>query len=111
MSQSNTDKHTPDPLDIELTRAMANNLLAIARIIGPRTRFGPMLSEYGAAETWRRLRQGETSGFTALWRAGRLDLTIEALVVDNPRFHTLFTADELDEMRADLREHGYEPKP
>lgn len=95
-------------LDRDLTRAMARNLKVIAKLIGPRTRFGPMLAEFGAVETWKRLRQGETSGFSDLWRIGRLDLSLEALVTDNPTYHALFTPADLAEMRQALGDHGYE---
>ncbi len=46
------------------------------------TVFPRMLYDHGGLETVRRLlaERGVSEGFTALWQAGRLDLTIEAQV-------------------------------
>ncbi|EXG79598.1 GmrSD restriction endonuclease domain-containing protein [Cryptosporangium arvum] len=67
-----------------------------------------MLAEDGAVETARRLLASATvsTGFTALWNKGRLDLTVEALVLD-PRFAGLFTTDELDIARTRLAQFDY----
>ena len=94
-------------LESELTAAMRRNLREMTPLIGPRTRFTPMLNEYGAVETWRRLKGDPTVGFTALWEAGRLDLSLEALVVEHPKYHALFRGDEIAEMRAALKHLGY----
>ena len=58
------------------------------------TRFLTMLAEHGGVETARRLVTASTpsDGFTALWEKGRLDLTVEALVLD-PAYHDLFDED------------------
>jgi hypothetical protein len=40
-----------------------------------------------------------SEGYTHLYERGRLDLTVEALIVDNPRWHTLFTKEELEKAR------------
>lgn len=53
----------------------------------------------------------QSDGFTALHTAGRLDLTVEAVVLENAQWHTLFTADELNKARHRLRQNGYDPKP
>jgi len=42
-----------------------------------------------------------------LWELGRLDLTIEAFVYDNPRFWVLFDAQTLTRCENRLREVGY----
>ena len=57
-----------------------------------------MLSEHGPRETARRLvPDGSLNhlpyGFTRLWELGRLDLTLEAFIHDNPQFHPLFDPD------------------
>lgn len=49
-------------------------------------------------------------GYTSLFERGRLDLTVEARVVENPRFYPLFTAPELERAHRRLREFGYAPK-
>lgn len=48
------------------------------------TRFLNMISEYGGYETACRLIAGrdDVSGFTELWAVGRLDLSMEYLVVN-----------------------------
>lgn len=48
------------------------------------TRFLQMISEYGGYETACRLIAGrdDVSGFTELWEVGRLDLSMEYLVVN-----------------------------
>ena len=102
-----TDSNQHQDVAAELTAAMRQNIQDMAPMIGPRTRFTPMLNEYGAVEAWRRLKSGSTTGFTALWEAGRLDLSLEALVLENAKYRTLFRDDELAEMRDALHEHGY----
>ncbi len=52
----------------------------------------------------------QSDGFTALYLAGRLDLTVEALVVENPEWHALFTSDELAKAKRRLSLNGYTPK-
>jgi hypothetical protein len=51
-----------------------------------------------------------SSGYTALWERGRLDLTVEAMILETPRYHQLFTEDEIRICRRRLDEYGYEPK-
>lgn len=69
-----------------------------------------MLAEDGGVETARRLLASATvsTGFTSLWNRGRLDLTVEALVLE-PRFAGLFTPDELDIARGRLGQFDYVP--
>ena len=57
--------------------------------------FVRMLEEHGAVGAARRLlRQEQVSeGFSRLWEEGRLDLTLEAIVLQ-PQFEGLFTASE-----------------
>ncbi len=59
------------------------------------TRFLQMLSEHGVVETAHQLllASGVSDGFTALWKAGRLDLSVEYHVLLE-EFHELFTEDE-----------------
>jgi hypothetical protein len=70
-----------------------------------------MLHEYRGLETARRLIHSSavSSGYTALWERGRLDLTIEALVTEDERWHELFSEEELDRCRRRLGEYGYRP--
>jgi hypothetical protein len=75
------------------------------------TRFFQMLEDRGALETARVLINSSTpsDGFTALWEAGRLDLTVEAHALD-PQFERLFTADERRIAADRLRQYGFRPQ-
>lgn len=48
-----------------------------------------------------------SSGYAALWERGRLDLTVEAVVHDNPKWHPLFDASELEKARKRLEKYRY----
>lgn len=67
-----------------------------------------MISTHGGVGTARRLLASShiSDGFTALWEAHRLDLTVEALVL-RPAFRELFTEAELDIARNRLGQFGY----
>jgi hypothetical protein len=67
-----------------------------------------MLSDYGGLGTAKRLLATTdiSTGFTALYERGRLDLTVEALVVQ-PQFANLFTAQEIEIARQRLDQLGY----
>ncbi len=71
-----------------------------------------MLHRHGGLGTAKQLINSTTvsQGYTALSERGRLDLTVEALVIASPQWHDLFTADELARCRNRLREYGYLPK-
>ena len=73
------------------------------------TVFLRMVAEHGGLETARRLINAPTvsDGYTALWERGRLDLTVEAKMIERPLFHELFTRDELEICRRRLSEYGY----
>ena len=72
------------------------------------TRFLQLLSQKGGVEAARQLiaKDGGTYGFEVLWEAGRLDLSVEALVLD-PKFHSLFSEAERKLCRERLLLHGY----
>ena len=71
--------------------------------------FRRMVAEHGGPETARRLINARTVsvGYTELWKRGRLNLTVEAKVLETPRFHPLFTKEELEVCRQRLNEYGY----
>ena len=48
-----------------------------------------------------------TDGYTALWERGRLDLTVEAVIHDNAKWHALFTEEELGICHNRLKEYRY----
>src|SRR4051812_33069183 len=67
-----------------------------------------MLSELGPVETARKLIATETpsEGFARLFELGRLDLTVEALVLER-RWYELFTPQERRRARDRLIAHGW----
>src|SRR5690606_712520 len=72
------------------------------------TYFLGMLAELGPLGTARKLLNAPavSDGFANLWERGRLDLTMEALVLD-PRFAALFAEEELERARTRLAQFGY----
>jgi hypothetical protein len=72
-------------------------------------RFLQMLHEHRGLQTARMLIHASTvsEGYTALWERQRLDLTVEAMILDNARWHPLFTADELAICGRRLSDYGY----
>jgi len=76
------------------------------------TRFHQMLADVGGLETARRLIPHMSEGFTKLWEKGRLDLTVEAMVWNTPKFYELFSPEELETCRKRLDDCGYDfPSP
>jgi len=75
------------------------------------TQFIRMVAEIGPLATAKKLLASRTisDGFSELWERGRIDLTVEALVVE-PEFESLFTYDELDAARHRLDQFGYTPR-
>ena len=61
------------------------------------TYFYRMLGEYGGVATAKRLLNDDKlhDGFTKLWCCGKLNLTVEAVIWDNPKWHSLFNEEEL----------------
>ena len=74
------------------------------------TYFLQMLSTLGPIETARRLVTTDhpSDGFTTLWERDRLDLTVEAHVIQD-RFRTLFTDAEREAANQRLAQYGYTP--
>ena len=60
-------------------------------------RFLQMVTDHGGLETAHMLINSATvsEGYTALWERGRLDLTVEAMILDNEKYHSLFSEEEL----------------
>jgi hypothetical protein len=77
------------------------------------TIFLGMLHTRRGLETAKYLINSEkpSDGYTHLYERGRLDLTVEALVVEDERWHGLFTPEELVRARKRLEQYGYAPKP
>jgi hypothetical protein len=75
--------------------------------------FLQMVADRGGLATARYLinQPRPSDGYTHLYERGRLDLTVEAMIVENAQWHSLFSADELAKARARLQQYGYSPKP
>ena len=69
-----------------------------------------MIGERGGLEAARQLlgAADPASGLERLWSEGRLDISVEALVLCD-RWRSLFTDEELAEADRRLRELGYDP--
>lgn len=76
------------------------------------TIFLDMLHKRGGIATAKQLINASkpSDGYTRLYEANRLDLTVEAVVVENETWHPLFTGDELAKARRRLRDYHYKPK-
>lgn len=72
-------------------------------------RFLGMVSEQGGYEAARTLIHAPTvsEGYAALWERGRLDLTVEAVVLQ-PEWQDLFSNQERDIARTRLTEYEYD---
>jgi hypothetical protein len=73
------------------------------------TRFLQLLNEKGGLLAAKQLiaKDGGTYGFEILWENKRLDLSIEAHVL-NPEYQELFSNEEINICRNRLKEFGYE---
>lgn len=76
------------------------------------SRFLTMVTEQGGVEAARTLLHASSvsEGYTALWERKRLDLTVEAVVLE-PEWHGLFSDNERDIAQKRLKEYGYDPSP
>lgn len=73
------------------------------------SRFFQMLNEVGGVETARTLINSAkvSEGYIALWDRKRLDLTVEATVFSQSRWHPLFTKDEIQLCEKRLKDYKY----
>lgn len=72
-------------------------------------RFLQMVRRRGGLEAARRLlrHKGASKGFATLHEAGKVHLTMEAMLIENPEWRTLFSAKELRVATKRLADHGY----
>jgi len=70
-------------------------------------RFLQMVTDQGGIETAHILINSPTvsDGYTALWERGRLDLTVESMILENEKFHELFSEEELAICRERLSQY------
>ena len=73
------------------------------------TYFLQMVNEMGGVAAAKRLLEGEhiSDGLTRLWEEGRLDISMEALILREP-WRTLFTEEEVKKAETRLKELGYD---
>ena len=73
-------------------------------------RFLQMVVDHGGIQTAKMLIHSDTvsDGYTALWERGRLDLTVEAMVIEKQKYHPLFTQEELQVCAKRLKDYNYE---
>jgi len=100
----------PDPADAK--RLLHSALVDVAQRSKTEAGYNPtlfiqMLSDRGGLETAHALlsASGTSDGFASLWERGRLDLTMESVVL-RPEFVGLFSPRELDVARRRLADHG-----
>lgn len=74
------------------------------------TRFLNLINQMGGFQAARQLLQSDThpEGLTALWEFGRLELSMEALVLQE-QWSALFSAEELKLAKRRLQKLGYTP--
>jgi hypothetical protein len=75
------------------------------------TLFLQMLTDNGGVRTAKTLINSvkPSDGYAALYLRGRLDLTVEAVVVEDERWHPLFADEEIERARKRLRDYRYHP--
>lgn len=96
--------------EAEFNRELITGSDRLKREIGYNpTRFLQMVDNYGGPGAVHQLLKGQdgSDGFTTLWEAGRLDMSVEAMVL-LPWYQELFAADEQDVARRRLTEHGFD---
>jgi len=99
------------PLEIEFHEAMLDIYRkAKSEAKYNAVRFLQMVTDHGDLEAAHTLIQSATvsEGYTALWERGRLDLTVEAMILNNERYQFLFSKEELAICAKRLKQ--YEPR-
>src|SRR5271154_5826670 len=101
---------TNDPLLVQFDEEILNIYQRARSEAGYNaTLFLRMLEEHRGLQTARILLRKEkvSDGYTALYIRGRLDLTVEAVIHDNQKWHPLFTEEELAICVTRLKQYGY----
>ena len=97
-------------LETEFEKAMRNTYAEASRLGYRATYFLGMVEDLGGVGTAKRLLRTSVAqpGLARLWELDRLDISAEALVL-NERWRELFTDAERHEARERLRAYGYGP--
>lgn len=100
-----------------LERRFHDAMLEIYRVAKAEARYDAtiflgMVSQRGGLATAQYLinTPKPSDGYTALYMRGRLDLTVEAMVIENAAWHELFTDEELAKARTRLKQYEYKPR-
>ncbi|PHS24393.1 MAG: hypothetical protein COA85_08385 [Robiginitomaculum sp.] len=74
--------------------------------------FFNMLNQYRGVVTAKRLINATnvSDGYTKLYDLKRLDLTVEAVVFENTKWHELFSTEEIEKCRKRLADYRYKFK-
>ena len=100
-----------NPLEDEFHEAMINIYHRAKREAEyPAPRFIRMVEDIGGVACARKLINATniSNGFAALWERGRLDLTVEAMILETEKYQMLFTEDELTICRKRLKDYNYQ---
>ena len=67
-----------------------------------------MIDEIGGVLSAKNLisREKPSDGYIRLWELKKLHLTLEAFVLDNPKWHPLFTVEELQKATVRLKQYA-----
>ncbi len=97
-----------DDLERELSDAFHDGVRRCKKLGYNPTYFLRMVAEHGALTTARQLitATNPSEGFSRLWELGHLELTVEAIVLQD-RFAPLFSSRELRLAHRRLEELGY----
>lgn len=96
--------------EAEFHREMVDGADRLKREIGYNpTRFLQMVAEHGGPDAARQLLKGNdaSDGFTTLWDASRLDMSVEAAVL-RPWYSSMFSDAERAAARHRLAAHGFD---
>jgi hypothetical protein len=98
-----------DQAELDFQNALQAAINESRRIGYPPTGLMGMITSSGAFEAVRTLlaKRVPSEGFTVLWEKGRLDLSVEAIVL-TPEWRTYFSPQELDTARRRLADVGYQ---
>ena len=71
--------------------------------------FHQMITKQGGVAAAKQLINAPkpSDGYTRLWELERLDVSVEAVVLENEEWHPLFTHHELEICRRRLKDYGY----
>jgi hypothetical protein len=99
----------PTRAEVEFHRECVRGAIQLKNEIGyDPTRFSQMVAEHGGREAVRLLLKGRDAyGFTTLWEAGRLEMSVEAMVL-LPWYEQLFADDERTKARRRLLDHQFD---